>query len=262
MSGTDFFDDDLIQQRDAAKRIKMGPGDMPASESLKHPPQTSSSEMPQRSVGDLNLTRMAQYREEINGRVAQTSEELERLRGRHEQLEREKKELEVLRNRQDDFLTGKRAILERFQQSLMHLENEEVRAERVCEVIAATRARFKELYHQIDELREENWAEEYLHEELTRSLSIIEDARMEFKKGLARVESLTEQSAEKKKDTPGVLFDEHVPAPREQSSAVFSEKAFSFVYWLKVGVAVSLPITLTLIVLSIISWLIKSNLGY
>ena len=60
---TDFFDDDLVKKRDAeigVKNIKFGPGGAPA----KAEPG-ASSDLPARPVSDINLTRMARHKEQV-----------------------------------------------------------------------------------------------------------------------------------------------------------------------------------------------------
>ena len=61
MPNTDFFDDDLIRQRDAPKRIKMGPAD-DAVESLGE--GMSPDEAPARAVGVADPALLQQRGEE------------------------------------------------------------------------------------------------------------------------------------------------------------------------------------------------------
>ena len=100
MANTDFFDDDLIKQRDAAKRIRLGPGDEPVG---TLPPAAPSDEVPVRAVSDFNLTRMAKHKQEVEGQMAHAAQELERLRARQEGLEREKRDLEDVRRKQEEY---------------------------------------------------------------------------------------------------------------------------------------------------------------
>ena len=128
MANTDFFDDDLVKQRDSARRLKLGPSD----DSIGTVGDgASSDEVPVRPVSDFNLTRMAKHKQEVDDHVATAVHELERLRKRQEDLEREKKELEELRRKQEEYERGKREMSERLSQSLVTLEKDELQAERV-----------------------------------------------------------------------------------------------------------------------------------
>jgi hypothetical protein len=80
---TDFFDDDLSQRRGAVKATAVGQG-VDIVGTVKH------DEIPVRPISDLNLTRMAKHREEVNTQVASAKLEIERLRRKQTDLERER----------------------------------------------------------------------------------------------------------------------------------------------------------------------------
>jgi hypothetical protein len=130
MSGTDFFDDDLVRQRESAKRIRMGPGDEPVE-----PMAGEGGEMGGRGVGELNLTRMARHRKEVDNQASVATQELERLRKRQEQLEMEKRELEELRRKHEEYGRGKREIMDHLKRSLVGLERREVETQRSLELL-------------------------------------------------------------------------------------------------------------------------------
>lgn len=234
MSKKDFFDDDLIQRRDAVKEVKMGPVheskdavDMPKSESVP--------------VQDINLTPLTRRKEEINSQVATKLDELERLRSRQEVLDHEKSSLEHLRSTQEKYETGKREMIDHMEQSLVSLEREEILLNQRMELLAETGKRFKELLSDLRGFNEEQWPSDSAsyHDELTKAFAVVENARKEYNKTLARVDVLRENrngsSAAKQ-----VLYDDMMRPPALQRS---------FVDWLKLGFAVSLPITLVLAVL-------------
>lgn len=249
MSGTDFFDDDLVRQRDSAKRIKMGPGDEPA-DSIADP--LDSGDVPVRPVSDFNLTRMARHRKEVDTQSAIAAQELERLRKRQEQLEQEKRELEELRKRQDEYERGKREITELLKRSLVTLERKEVDAQRMVELLSAARSRFKELLGVVEELQEEGWPEDRIRDELAKSLGILEQARMEFNKTMAKIEAVKPEAAAPAGGQPAVLFDER---------SLMHEDEKSFGHWLKIGLAVSLPVTLAIILMGVV-FLVAMVWGY
>lgn len=249
MSGTDFFDDDLVRQRESAKRIKMGPGDEPV-DTLGDP--AASTDVPVRPVSDFNLTRMARHRKDVDDQTATASQELERLRKRQEQVESEKRQLEDLRRRHDEYGRGKREMIDHLKRSLVGLERREVETQRLAELLAATRQRFRGLLEEIEGIQEEEWPEDTIRDELNRSLGLIEEARMEYNKAMARIEAIKGETPSASASQAAVLFEEP-PGAHEV------EKSFG--YWVKVGLAASLPISLVLVVLALL-FLVAMSTGW
>jgi hypothetical protein len=245
MPGTDFFDDDLIRQRDAPKRIRMGPGDEEPA------PAAPAGDGAARPVSDLNLTRMTRHRQEVVDQTAVAVQELERLRQRQEEIESEKRHLEDLRKKHDDYDRGKRDLLENLRRSLVVLERQEVEAGRMMEVLGVTRKRFKDLLAEIESIKEEAWPEDRVREELGRHLGIIEEARMEFSKSVAKIDALKGDAVPGAAGRAAVLFEEH---------SGHEERHFGD--WLKIGVAVSLPIVITLVILGVVIAVVVTNTSY
>lgn len=239
MSGTDFFDDDLVRQRDTPRRVKLGPGD-DAAAPVGDPP--SSDELPARPVSDLNLTRMARHRKEVDTHAAIAAQELERLRKRQEQLEQEKRELEELRKRQDEYERGKREITEALKRSLVALERKEVDAQRTVELLADARTRFKELLAVVEQLKEEVWPEDRIRDELAKSLGILEQARLEYNKTMAKIEAIKPEAAADAPGKPPIILDDHSLRDDEKS----------FWQWVKIGFAVSLPLAAVILLLGLL----------
>ncbi len=239
MAGTDFFDDDLVRQRDSAQRIKMGPGDEPAESASS----MLDSELPARAVSDFNLTRMARHRKEVDTQSALAAQELERLRKRQEQLEAEKRELEDLRKRQDDYERGKREMTDHLKRSLVTLERKEVDAQRMVELLSATRLRFREQLEVIESLQDEGWREGEIRDELGKSLSVLEQARMEYNKAMAKIDAAKPEAPPVAAAGPrAVVFDDHAANADEEKS---------FFYWVKIGLAVSLPLSIVILVVAL-----------
>ncbi|MDD2235967.1 MAG: hypothetical protein PHG65_02015 [Kiritimatiellae bacterium] len=247
MPNTDFFDDDLIQKREGAKRIRMGAGDEVQPAGI---PAAPSDTLPSRNVGDLNLTRMARHREEVEDSVAKTTEELERLRQRQEALERERRDLQELRTRQDDFESGRRGIIDRLGQTVLTLERDEIRAAQVTDLLGTTRQRFKTMLAELENLDPESWEENKIRDELGKALAIIEDARLEYKKSMSKIETIRERNISSDQNEP-VLFEEPVIRSSEQQK--------SWGYWLKVGFAVSLPLLGIVIAIAITAFVLLAR---
>jgi len=228
MASTDFFDDDLVKHRKTKAEVEPG-----------------STEAPGRPVSDFNLTRMARQKESVEESMAHAAQELERLRQRQENLEKEKHVLEDLRRRQAEYERGKREMLEYLNQSLISLEKDELNAENLLEMVKNTRLKCRGWLADIDAINEESWVEDQFREELSKGLARIEDIRLEYNKAIAKIEAMSHE--EKKVATA------HHPISFDDADAVRSEK--SFVYWLKVGFAVSLPLIFTFVVLWLMYYL-------
>lgn len=241
MPGTDFFDDDLVRQRSAARAPVPSRAD-DAVETLGQ--GGAADDVPVRAISDLNLTRMARHKHQVTEQSSVALQELERLKKRQEELEQEKRELEDLRRKHDDFDRGKREMTDHLKRSLVSLEREEVEYGRLVEQLAATRKRFKALLGQLEEIKEESWAEEEIREQLNRSLGIIEDTRMEYNKALGKIDAVKggEKAPAGTASAPSaILYEDRAPT---------EDKPFSF--WLKVGLAVSMPVVVTLAVLALL----------
>jgi hypothetical protein len=248
MANTDFFDDDLVKQRDAGKRIKLGPGDEPMGTVGD---AQSSDEVPVRPVSDFNLTRMAKHKQDVDEQVVTAMQELERLRTRQENLEKEKRDLEEIRRKQEEYERGRREMVERLNQSLLTLEKDELQASRLAELLGATRKRFKALLTDIQGLNDEAWPEEQFRDELNKALTVIEDARMEYNKSMTRIDTVSGPGK------PGV--GEHQPVIFEESRFGGSEPEKSFGHWLKVGFAVSLPLIVVIIAVTAFILVLRSS---
>jgi uncharacterized membrane-anchored protein YhcB (DUF1043 family) len=186
----------------------------------------------------------------VDNQAATAMQELERLKKRQEQLEYEKRELEDLRRKHSDFDRGKREMIDHLKRSLSSLERHEVEAQRMIELLMVSRKKFKAMLAEIEGMNEEAWPEDRIRDELNRSLGIIEEARMEYNKSIARIEAVRQEEVKVTSGQAPVLFEEG-PHHMEQ------EKPFS--HWIKVGLAVSLPIVITLVVLAIAFLLAQSR---
>ncbi|MGA1193831.1 MAG: hypothetical protein ACO398_03130 [Kiritimatiellia bacterium] len=244
----DFYDDDLIRQRDRATRIKMGPGDEPASD--RDPP--SGDDALSRGASELNLTRMARHKQDVDTQATRAMQELEVLRKRQEQLELEKRDLEEFKRKSDEFERGKRDMMAALKRSLTSIERDEMEAQRMLELLESNRSRFKSMLADLDEIDEQSWNDENIRVELARGLGVIEDARLEYNKALAKIEAIkSERSSGKPAESASS------PMMFEDDQALMSaEKPFA--YWLKAGAGFSLPLIVTLIILASIYMMLAS----
>ncbi|MGA4645181.1 hypothetical protein [Limisphaera sp. 4302-co] len=119
-------------------------------------------------------------REELDSKVLETQQRLAELKQVQESLERERAALEELRRRQVELQTGRAEMLEHLTRGIALLEEAEHETRSQAEQMARTLASFREALEKIRSIREETWSPENLNMELTRALTVIENARMEW----------------------------------------------------------------------------------
>lgn len=246
MGNRDFFDDDLHRVEEAERRGKLASGDV-----TRVGDEGAVAEgVPVRSVSDFTLTRMTKHKQELDLKVAGATEELETLRQRQEDLDRQRKDLEDLRKKQDDYAHGKREMTDRLTQSLVTIEKEEIAANRLAELLSATRKRFKAMLGDLQAIDEETWSEDVFRTELNKASTLVDDVRLEYNKSVAKIDAVsnaTPAAGGAPGAHPAVIFEEgrhHDEAPEK-----------NFAYWLKVGLAVTLPLIIALLALmGIIIW--------
>lgn len=233
MGGTDFFDNDLVQRRGAIKSSTMGPAAVETGSATKH------EDFSARPLADLNLTRMARHREEVNTQVASAKVEIERLRRKQGELEREKQTMEDLLEKQVQYERGKQELIDKLSESVISLQKLEEHASRQVEIYSATRSRFSEFLEELQRINDAEWTDEVFREELNKAVVQIDVARKEFVKGQAAVEAA---------GGPAVLFDGQ--RPRTSDGLLDEEAADSrtFGQWIQIGLAVSLPLIVTIAV--------------
>ncbi len=172
------------------------------------------------------LGRLQAQRARLEDEVAGTARDLESLRQQQENLLKRKQSLESLRKRQGQYVEEKQELGQRIHQCLLLLDKEEVRVSQLQELYNHSRELFCRLETQLKELGEGGWDESHFDAELTSSADVVKGVRMEFKKGLARLDSLDWTS-----ESDLTPDDEKIP---------MQEMGFGF--WLKVGIAIGLPI--------------------
>lgn len=187
-------------------------------------------------VAESAAERLAKQKDAIADKVAGAAEEIERLRMRQDELEYAKKALQALNRKQNDYDHGKKEILASLTRSILQMEKDEVRASRMVELLCSTREKFKVLLGEIHAVREEHWGETEFEEELDRSLALVENARMVYNKSVAKIDAESWQRGER---GAGAL----VPLDGAGRSSL-ADKGFGF--WLKVGIALALPMVLAL----------------
>ena len=106
--------------------------------------------------------------------------ELARLKRAQEELERERASLEELRRRQAEFQTGRDEMLQNLTRGIGLLQEAEFTARRDAEQLARTLADFSDALNKVQSLSEQQWTKDDYNVELTRALTTLENARMEW----------------------------------------------------------------------------------
>lgn len=241
--GTDFFDDDLVRERENALKIKLDgeTGGAPRDGFIP-----SSRDLPNRPVSDLTLTHLARHKQEVTDQMVDKTQELDRLRARQEELERERRTLEEMRKKQEAFDAGRRELKDRLNESLVRMEKDQLRAERLAQLLDETRRAFRERLDEVVALNEEAWGDDRLLDELNKALSLLENVRSDYNRAMAKIEAVQPQAAAGAASSSRPLMLENAPG-------IAVEGGQGFGYWLRAGLAFTLPLMAWLAVL-LLAW--------
>ncbi len=201
------------------------------------------NEPPQRtSAGGATL--YERLRRRVEDDESRSSDELERIRKRSEEVERQRQALRSLRGKQTEFDRSYRELTERLKRHIVLLRTEEEQASRAATVCHETRHRFESLTGELERIDPNSWSEETLDNDLTQALAQIESANAVFRKGADRVAAIGWQPDKSQPVQAEGLLGDTVQAPRR------------FMDWLKIGFALTLPLAVVLLFLTvIILWL-------
>ena len=130
--------------------------------------------------GGLGPTLRAPSKEEVDTRVAEAQQKLAELKRAQEELERQRSALEETRRRQAEFQTGRQEMIQHLTRGLGLLEGAEFNARRDAEQMAKALQGLREAQTKIEAIHEETWTQDSFTTELTRALTILENARMEW----------------------------------------------------------------------------------
>ena len=133
----------------------------------------------------------APSREEVDSRVAETQQKLAELKRAQEELERERSALEETRRRQIEFQTGRQEMLQNLTRGIGLLEEAEFAARQDAEQMAKALSGFREALSKVESIHEETWTKDNLTVELTRALTGLENARMEWNAARLKFKILT-----------------------------------------------------------------------
>ncbi len=184
----------------------------------------------------------APTREEVDTKVTEAQQRLVELKRAQENLERERAALEETRRRQLEFQTGRQEMVQNLTRGLGLLEEAEFAARRETEAMTKAMVDLQEALTKIQAIRDETWTAETFNVELTRSLTAIENARMEWNTARLKFPVLSEPASE-----GGASGSNQVPA-------AFGARSFSELC--RLGLALTWPIALSLLLITFLLVLI------
>jgi vacuolar-type H+-ATPase subunit I/STV1 len=218
----DFFDDDLNRGT---------PPDASAE-----PAEGAGAEAPAGAKPPAG--RLAKHRADTAARMSDAARDLEMLHRKKEELERKKAAFESASRKQEEYERGKQDLIEKLDRSLVMIEKEEVHAMQLVEVLTTTRQRFRTALEELNRIDEERWPDDRVAEELNKAHALLEEVREVYKKGLAKIDASRWKEGAGRSEASAYEPIARSPSGRE-----------GFGFWLRVGLAVTLPITVVLVLL-------------
>ena len=181
--------------------------------------------------------------EHLDSQVQKAQEQLIALKRQQEQIEKQKRELEELSRRQEELERGRAEMGDKLTRSLVVLEREAYETQKKLEQLRATRESFDQHLALLEAIDPKSWNPAELHKELSRALSTVDDARAEFSQQRSRLTASADETGE-------------VPLPDAAPEVGGFGSANSFVQWMQIGFALTLPLIIFgFIALMIFMWL-------
>jgi chromosome segregation ATPase len=186
-------------------------------------------------AGPLSAQR-APTREEVDTKVVEAQQRLAELKRAQEELERERAALEETRRRQMEFQTSRQELIQNLTRGLGLLEEAEFSARRDADQMTKALADLRDALGKLEGIREEAWTKDNFSVELTRALTTIENARMEWNS--ARLKFAVLSGQDPAGSTAAAPSAASGPAPAIDRS---------FGQWCKVGLALTWPVVLAML---------------
>jgi len=185
--------------------------------------------------------------EHLDSQVQKAQEQLLQLKRQQDQIEKQKRELEELSRKQEELERGRAEMSDKLTRSLVVLEREAYDAQKRLEQLRAMRESFGQHLELIEGIDPKSWNPTDLHKELSRALSTIDGARVEYTQQRSRLQA--SNAAEGGED---MALAEIEP--------VFSSGGRSLMEWIKIGFAFSLPlIVFGFIALFLFFWMASTS---
>ena len=122
----------------------------------------------------------AATREEVEGKVGEMQQKLAELKRVQNELERERASLEETRRRQQEFTTGRQEMVQHLTRGIGLLEQAEFAHRRDAEQMARQLVELRAALNQVQGIQEEAWTKNNFNVEISRALTTVENARLEW----------------------------------------------------------------------------------
>jgi len=122
----------------------------------------------------------APSREELDAQLTGTQQQLAKLREAQEQLERARAAVEEMRRRRAEFAVGRTEMVQSLTRGVGVLQKGEHDARQTAEQMSKSLVGMREALANVEKLNEQAWSADNWEQELTRALTTIENARMEY----------------------------------------------------------------------------------
>jgi hypothetical protein len=119
-------------------------------------------------------------REELDAQVNSKQREIAEIKRALEQKERERATVEESRRRQVEFHTGREEMVHHLTRGLALMQESEFSLRRDAEQMAKTIAGLNDALAKVQSIQDETWTDDNWSIELTRALTTLENARMEW----------------------------------------------------------------------------------
>lgn len=151
---------------------------------------------PGTGVSSVSQLQRAPTREEVDSKVAEAQQKLAELKRAQEELERQRAALEETRRRQLEFQTGRQEMIQNLTRALGLLEEAEFNARRDAEQMSKAMVDLREANSKVEAIHQESWTQDNFDVELTRALTVLENARMEWNSARLKFPLLNGPAAE------------------------------------------------------------------
>lgn len=182
-------------------------------------------------------------RDDLTRQVTAAQEALVRLKRQQEDLERERTQLEESRRRRLEFETGREEMMAHLTRGIGLLAEAEQAARRDAEQMARTLADMQSALEKVAALNEQEWTADSYHTELTRALTTLENARMEWNSAQIKWPRLSPGAVGS--ETGGGVVTSGGGVGDAGGSAMFAGKTPG--QWARIGLALTWPVALAVL---------------
>lgn len=172
---------------------------------------------------------LAPSEDDVKAKIREADAEMEAIRQRKEEFERQKLHLENIRQKQERFGKGKREMLERLTQDTMKLEGELYHVKKLAQELDEAVETYSSHLDALRALQSDRWQGPQIEQELDLALSVISEAEADHTKWSRRLRSVRPEAVE-----PVSTANDEAPAPEQGGD--------DLMLWAKRGFAFTLPL--------------------